>query len=93
MHFWKVPGPVTRRSSIPGQTPVSLGYDRIRFLAPVFLGDTITVAYEVSEIDVDRRRSTADDDRKRMSAIVRRAPVELSGGESTTAARAAGPTS
>ena len=44
----------------PHETPVSLGYDRIRFLAPVFLGDTITVAYEVSEIDVARRRSTAD---------------------------------
>ena len=41
------------------ETPVSLGYDRIRFLAPVFLGDTITVVYEVSEIDVERRRSTA----------------------------------
>ncbi len=44
----------------PGETPVSLGYDRVRFLAPVFLGDTITVAYEVSEIDVARRRSSAD---------------------------------
>ena len=27
------------------ETPVSLGYDRIRFLAPVFIGDTITVTY------------------------------------------------
>ena len=26
------------------ETAVSLGYDRIRFLKPVFLGDTITVA-------------------------------------------------
>src|SRR3954447_9907414 len=27
--------------------PVSLGYDRIRFLKPVFIGDTITVSYVV----------------------------------------------
>jgi len=26
------------------ETPVSVGYDKIRFLKPVFLGDTITVA-------------------------------------------------
>ena len=42
------------------ETPVSLGYDRIRFLAPVYLGDTITVAYEIVDIDEERRRSVAD---------------------------------
>jgi len=42
------------------ETPVSLGYDRIRFLAPVFLGDTITVQYEIVSIDEQRRRSVAD---------------------------------
>ena len=41
------------------ETPVSVGYDKVRFLKPVFLGDTITVAYTVSEIDVVRRRSIA----------------------------------
>jgi acyl dehydratase len=41
------------------ETPVSLGYDRIRFLAPVYFGDTITVDYRVNAIDPDRRRSTA----------------------------------
>ena len=41
------------------ETPVSVVYDKDRFLKPVFLGDTITVAYTVSEIDVVRRRSTA----------------------------------
>jgi acyl dehydratase len=40
-------------------TPVSLGYDRIRFLKPVFFGDTITVTYTVEAIDLDRRRTTA----------------------------------
>ena len=42
------------------ETPVSLGYDRIRFIKPVFLGDTITVEYEFTAIDIERRRSTAD---------------------------------
>ena len=42
------------------ETPVSLGYDRIRFLLPVFLGDTITVHYTIKAIDEGRRRSNAD---------------------------------
>lgn len=42
------------------ETPVSLGYDRIRFLLPVFLGDTITVRYTIKTIDEVRRRSNAD---------------------------------
>lgn len=39
--------------------PVSLGYDRIRFVAPVFFGDTVTVRYDVGEVDLERRRSVA----------------------------------
>jgi acyl dehydratase len=42
------------------ETAVSLGYDRIRFLKPVFLGDTITTTYEVVSIDQQSRRSVAD---------------------------------
>jgi acyl dehydratase len=41
------------------ETPVSVGYDKVRFLKPVFLGDTITVAYTVTKVDAARRRSTA----------------------------------
>src|ERR1700747_2332645 len=41
-------------------TPVSLGYDRIRFLAPVFIGDTITVEYKVASIDLQKRRALSD---------------------------------
>ncbi len=44
----------------PHETPVSLGYDRIRFLGAVFMGDTITVEYTVRAIDTKRRRSTAE---------------------------------
>jgi acyl dehydratase len=42
------------------ETPVSLGYDRVRFVAPVFLGDTLEVSYTIREIDTERRRSRAD---------------------------------
>ncbi len=42
------------------ETPVSLGYDRLRFIKPVFLGDTITVEYEITSVDPYRRRSTSD---------------------------------
>jgi 3-hydroxybutyryl-CoA dehydratase len=40
--------------------PVSAGYDRIRFIRPVLLGDTVTVIYRVAEIDEQKRRSIAD---------------------------------
>ncbi len=42
------------------ETVVSLGYDRIRFLGAVFIGDTVTVRYRIKEIDTVRRRSRAD---------------------------------
>ena len=41
-------------------TAVSLGYDRIRFVGPVYFGDTITVSYEVAEVDPARKRSVAN---------------------------------
>ena len=34
----------------PG-TPVSAGYDRIRFTRPVFAGDALTARYVVEEVD------------------------------------------
>ena len=44
----------------PEETPVSVGYDRVRFTAAVFLGDTITVEYVIRKIELERRRSYAD---------------------------------
>ena len=41
-------------------TPVSLGYDRIRFLKPVFINDTITVHYTIEEMDESRNRSLSN---------------------------------
>lgn len=37
-------------TDLPG-TIVSYGYDRIRFPAPCFLGDTVTITYEIVERD------------------------------------------
>ena len=41
---------------LPG-TIVSYGYDRIRFPAAVFIGDTVTVTYEISSRDVAARKA------------------------------------
>ncbi len=41
-------------------TPVSLGYDGVRFLKPVFINDTVTVSYVIAEVDAERRRTTAN---------------------------------
>ena len=51
---------ITDASRGSSETAVSLGYDRIRFLKPVFLGDTITVTYTFTAIDLEAKRSTAD---------------------------------
>jgi 3-hydroxybutyryl-CoA dehydratase len=43
-----------------GGTAVSVGYDRIRFIGPIFIGDTVTVTYTISEIDEENLRTRAD---------------------------------
>jgi acyl dehydratase len=50
---------ISSTSAQGGEVPMSLGYNRIRFLAPVFIGDTIEVNYVITAIDPIRRRSTA----------------------------------
>ena len=35
---------------------VTLGYDRIRFLKPVYFGDTITVDYEITDVVPEKER-------------------------------------
>jgi 3-hydroxybutyryl-CoA dehydratase len=42
------------------ETPVSLGYDRIRFVRPVYIGDRIKLHYKVRETDPVRRRAVSD---------------------------------
>ena len=36
---------------------LSAGYERVRFIKPVFFGDTITVRYEVAEIDEENMKA------------------------------------
>jgi acyl dehydratase len=43
---------------VPG-TWVSYGYDRVRFPAPLFFGDTVTVAYEIVERNAEQRKTFA----------------------------------
>jgi acyl dehydratase len=52
---------ISRRARERGSrgAAVSLGYDRIRFLAPVFAGDTLTAHYTVLEVDPGTQRSRA----------------------------------
>lgn len=38
----------------------SMGYDRVRFIAPVFFGDTIKTEYKVREYDRVKKRVYAD---------------------------------
>jgi 3-hydroxybutyryl-CoA dehydratase len=42
------------------ETPVSLGYDRVRFLKPVHIGDDLRLRYAVREVDAERRRARAE---------------------------------
>ena len=43
---------------LPG-TWISYGYDKVRFPAPLFIGDTVTVDYEIVERDPAQRKSFA----------------------------------
>ncbi|MEM7405419.1 MAG: MaoC/PaaZ C-terminal domain-containing protein [Pseudomonadota bacterium] len=44
----------------PGITPMSIGYDRIRFIEPVLIGDTVTVTYTIKALEPERDRTRAD---------------------------------
>jgi acyl dehydratase len=39
------------------ETPVSLGYDGIRYIKPVYIGDRLKLRYAVKEVDAERRRT------------------------------------
>jgi 3-hydroxybutyryl-CoA dehydratase len=46
--------------SLRDHQPVSLGYDRIRFLKGVLIGDTIKLDYKITSADTDKTRTTAE---------------------------------
>lgn len=43
-----------------GQTCISVGYDKVRFLKPVCLGDTVTATYKVAEKDEETGKVMGD---------------------------------
>lgn len=43
-----------------GVDGVAAGYDKLRFVGPVFFGDTIRIEYRISHIDRDRLRTHAE---------------------------------
>jgi 3-hydroxybutyryl-CoA dehydratase len=42
------------------ETAVSLGYDKVRFLGPVYIGDTVSLTYTIVDIDPVKRRSRSE---------------------------------
>jgi 3-hydroxybutyryl-CoA dehydratase len=50
---------ISERSTKRGAThvPVSLGYDRIRIIRPVFIDDTVTARYTVEDVDEEQGRT------------------------------------
>ncbi len=38
---------------------MSLGYDKVRFLHAVLIGDTITISYRISSADQEKMRTSA----------------------------------
>jgi len=42
------------------ETAVSLGYDKVRFLGAVYIGDTVTLTYTIIEVDSVKRRSRSE---------------------------------
>jgi len=50
--------------------PVSLGYDRVRFLNAVLIGDTITITYRIITADPAKFRTTADIELRNQTGIL-----------------------
>jgi 3-hydroxybutyryl-CoA dehydratase len=46
--------------SLTAYQPVSLGYDRIRFLKGVLIGDTIQLDYKIASVDEAKSRTIAE---------------------------------
>ena len=45
--------------SLGNPPTVSYGYDRVRFIKPVFINDTLTVHYRVAEVEEDGRKCSS----------------------------------
>jgi len=60
-------GPKSQALRESGLSYLSYGYDKVRFIKPVYFGDTITATYEMIDVDDERMRTTA-----RLSAVNQR---------------------
>ena len=51
--------PLTWRlsSTVSGHDILAMGYDQVKFLKPVFFGDTITATYWITEVNEARRKT------------------------------------
>lgn len=49
----------TKIAQMSTMTCVSYGYDHVRFVKPIFINDTITVNYTISEIDESQMKTIA----------------------------------
>jgi 3-hydroxybutyryl-CoA dehydratase len=46
--------------SLGNPPTVSYGYDRVRFIKPVFIGDTLTVTYRVASVEDGGRKCSSE---------------------------------
>lgn len=60
-----------------GLTPVSQGYDRVRFIGPVFFGDTVTVSYTIEKLDGAKNRTFSNVEVKNQRGEVVAAAVHI----------------
>jgi len=60
LHVGRLDLMAEKSRSDPSVTGASLGYDAMRFLAPVFFGETITVNIPVASIDRTKTAAAAD---------------------------------
>lgn len=55
-----IAGASTRYLTGAGRPAVSYGYDRVRFIKPVHLGDTISVNFRIVRCDDEKKRAWAE---------------------------------
>ena len=60
-----------------GLTAVSQGYDRVRFIGPVFFGDTVTVSYTIHKLDGANNRTYSNVEVKNQRGEVVAAAVHI----------------
>jgi len=52
---------IRQRERCKGTVLVNYGYDRIRFIKPVFIGDTITVTHTIKSINIKESKIFSED--------------------------------